>query len=139
MVTHGSLSVNRDCDTIPQLSNYSAKYFLHFSVDKCETIHNTLKEHTQFSQKKYSVTFTCKIFLPQPNTKSLLLCNIQFLQIWHAICYILFLRPAETIAEQCFSKHICYKCKSAWLINYMNYYDSHLHLPFQLQLLQDVS
>ena len=139
MVTHGSLSVNRDCDTIPQLSNYSTKYFLHFSDEKCETIHDTLKEHTQFSQKKYSVTFTCKIFLPQPNTKSLLLCDIQFLQIWHAIWYILFLRPAETIAEQCFSKHICYKCKSAWLINYMNYYDSHLHLPFQLQLLQDVS
>ena len=77
LVTHGSLSVNRDCDTIPKLSNYSAKYFLHFSVDKCETIHNTLKEHTQFSQKKYSVTFTCKkIFQPQPNTKSLLLSNI---------------------------------------------------------------
>ena len=33
LVTHGSLSVNRDCDTIPKLSNYSAKYFLHFSVE----------------------------------------------------------------------------------------------------------
>ena len=139
MVTHGSLSVNRDCDTIPQLSNYSTKYFLHFSVDKCETIHNTLKEHTQFSQKKYSVTFTCKkIFLPQPNTKSLLLCNIQFLQIWHARWYILFHGPVETIPEQCF-QNTFFKCKSAWLINYLNYYDSHLHLPFQLQLLQDVS
>ena len=77
LVTHGSLSVNRDCDTIPQLSNYSIKYFLHFSDDKFKTIHDILKEHTQFSQKKYSVNFTCKkIFLPQPNTKSLLLCNI---------------------------------------------------------------
>ena len=76
LVSHGSLSVNRDCDTIPQLSNYSTKYFLHFSDDKCKTIHDILKEHTQFSQK-YSVTFTCKkIFLPQPNTKSLFLCNI---------------------------------------------------------------
>ena len=138
MVTHGSLSVNRDCDTIPQLSNYSTKYFLHFSDDKCKTIHDTLKEHTQFSQKKYSVTFTCKIFLPQPNTKSLLLCNIQFLQIWHARWYILFHGPAETIPEQSF-QNTSFKCKSAWLINYLNYYDSHLHLPFQLQLLQDVS
>ena len=106
LVSHGSLSVNRDCDTIPQLSNYSTKYFLHFWDDKCKTIHDTLKEHTQFSQKKYSVTFTCKkIFLPQPNTKSLLLCNIQCLQIWHARWYILFHGPAETIREQCFSKH----------------------------------
>ena len=105
LVSHGSLSVNRDCDTIPQLSNYSTKYFLHFWDDKCKTIHDTLKEHTQFSHK-YSVTFTCKkIFLPQTNTKSLLLCNIQFLQIWHARWYILFHGPLETIQKQCFSKH----------------------------------
>ena len=112
MVTHGSLRVKLGTVIliililIPQLSNYSTKYFLHFSDDKCKTIHDTLKEHTQFSQKKYSVTFTCKkIFLPQPNTKSLLLCNIQFLQIWHARWYILFHGPAETTPEQCFPKH----------------------------------
>ena len=131
MVTHGSLSVNRDCDTIPQLSNYSTKYFLHFSDDKCKTIHDILKEHTQFSQKKYSVTFTSeKTSYPSQTKKSLLLCNIYFLQILHAIWYIPFLGPAETTS---------FKCKSAWLINYFNYYDSYLHLPFQLQLLQDVS
>ena len=65
LVTLGSLKVNRDCDTIPQLSNYSTKYFLHFSDDKCKTIYDILKEHTQFSQKKYSVTFTSKN-LPTP-------------------------------------------------------------------------
>ena len=46
LVTHGNLSVNRDCDTIPWLSNYSKKYFLHFSDDKCNTIHDTLKVST---------------------------------------------------------------------------------------------
>ena len=117
MVTLGSLKVNSDCDTIPQLSNYSTKYFLHFSDDKCKTIHDILKKHTQFSQKKYSVTFTSKN-LPTPAKHKIttnyyaIIYSIYILpvynscKIWHASWYTLFLGPAETIPEQCFSKQV---------------------------------
>ena len=72
LVTHGSFKVNRDCDTIPQLSKYLTKYFLHFSDDKFKIIPDILNY-----PEEVSVTFTHeKIFLPQPNIKSLYIYNI---------------------------------------------------------------
>ena len=106
LVSHGSLSVNRDCDTIPQLSNYSTKYFLHFEMTNVRQFMTPWRSTLNFARRSIqSPSPARKIFLPQPNTKSLLLCNIQFLKIWHARWYILFHGPAETIQEQCFSKH----------------------------------
>ena len=143
MVTHGNFSVNRHCDTIPRLSNYSTNYFLHFSDDKCNKIHDTLKVSTlNLARRSIQSPSPVKSSYPSQtqNHYYYAIYNSCKFGIFHiSVIFGLFLRPAETIAEQCFSKHICYKCKSAWLINYMNYYDSHLHLPFQLQLLQDVS
>ena len=143
MVSHGSLSVNRDCDTIPQLSNYSTKYFLHFSDDKFKTIPDILKIDIQFSYpEEVSVTFTCKrIFLPvpQPNTKSLLLYAIYNSCKFDLLCGTCYFLDQQRQHQSSVFQNTSFKCKSAWLINYFNYYDSHLHLPFQLQLLQDVS
>ena len=89
MVSHGSLSVNRDCDTIPQLSNYSTKYFLHFSDDKFKTIPEILKMDIQFSHpEEVSVTFTCKrIFLPQPNTMQYIIPANLTCYVVHAISW----------------------------------------------------
>ena len=112
LVTLGSLKVNRDCDTIPQLSNYSTKYFLHFSDEKCKTIHDILKEHTQFSQKKYSVTFTSeKTSYPmQPNKKITII--MQYIFPANFACYMVhtiswtsrdnFLQVQKCLAHQLF-------------------------------------
>ena len=139
MVSHRSLSVNMDCDTIPQLSNYSTKYFLHFSDEKCETIHDTLKEHTQFSQKKYSVTFTSEKTSYPSQTQ-----NHYYYAIYNSCKFGMldgtyyFMDQQRQYKSSVF-QNTSSKCKSAWLINNLSYYDSHLHLPFQLQLLQYVS
>ena len=65
LVTHGSFRDNCNCDTIPHLSNYSTKYFLHSSDDKFKTIHDILMEHIQYHYPEdISVTFTCRKNLP---------------------------------------------------------------------------
>ena len=138
MVTHGSFRVNRDCDTIPQLSNYLTTYFLHFSCDKFKIIHDILMEQIQSSYpEEVSVTFTCEIIFSPSQTSN------HFKYKIHNSCkfgmlYGVCLDQQRQYQSSVF-QNICYMCKSAWLINYLNYYDSHLHLPFQLQLLQDVS
>ena len=94
LVNHGSFRVNRDCDTIPQLSNYLTRYFLHFSDDKFKTIHDILIEHIQFSYPEdISITFTCKtIFLPQPNIKSLHnIINTHYIIPENLACYMVHL------------------------------------------------
>ena len=139
MVTHGNLSVNRDCDTIPRLSNYSTKYFLHFSDDKCNTIHDTLKVST-LNLARRSIQSPSPVKSSYPSQTQ----NHYYYAIYNSCKFGMldgtyYFMDQQRQYQSSVFQNTSFKCKSAWLINYLNYYDSHLHLPFQLQLLQDVS
>ena len=101
-------------------------------------IHDILMEQIQSSYpEEVSVTFTCEIIFSPSQTSN------HFKYKIHNSCkfgmlYGVCLDQQRQYQSSVF-QNICYMCKSAWLINYLYYYDSHLHLPFQLQLLQDVS
>ena len=136
--------------TISKLSNYLTTFYI-FSDNKFKTIHDILMEQIQFSYPVHiSVTLTCQKNLLTSvkhkitiNTKYIIPVNLAML---YGKCYLSdqqrqyhsYLLDQQRQYQSSVYQNTCYMCKNSWFINYMNYYDSHLHLPFQLQLLQDV-